>query len=299
MRSGSLAFVLAAAHALAPSFDSFLSRSTGSWRGVGYSWSPTESDGLMPLGVTPGHITPPDHVSCVVSEVMRSCGGAVQGVRENLQGGGEVYLNRQSEGFSFFSSGSYALAPASLGDSVASDFGGLGLSVCLSHCDGQRRRLLVALVGPELVTCDVAIEALESDPQLPDAAQALLGGRLQMVVDANAWEGGASTQCISGAPPGGAGPWLNARTQWASSKIAVASGAPLLPNAAIEGNTFLPGGCFVSVRDDRGEEGGRLRVEVGSCAADAAEVKSLAHEWGEGGLLQLVEYRTTVAEESL
>lgn len=233
---------------------------------------------------------------------MRSCGGAVQGVRENIQGGGEIYLNRQSEGFSYFSSGSYSQAPVCLGDSVASDFGGLGLSVCLSHVDGQRRRLLVALVGSELVTCDVAIEAREGDSLLPDAAEALLGGRLQMVVDANAWEGGASIQCISGAPPGGTGPWLNARTQWASSKIAVASGAPLLPNAAVEGNTFLPGGCFVSVRDGRGETGGGLRVEVGSCAADAAEVKSVVHEWGaveDGGLLQRVEYRTTVAEESL
>lgn len=297
-----MAFVLAAANGLAPSFDSFLSRSTGAWRGVGYSWSPDESSGLMPLGVTPGHITPPDHVSCLVSEVMRSCGGAVQGVRESLQGGGEVYLNRQSEGFSFFSSGSYTQAPACLGDSVGGDFGGLGLSVCLSHSDGQRRRLLVALIGHELVACDVAIEARESDPQLPDAAQALLGGRLQMIVDANAWEGGASTQCISGAPPGGVGPWLNARTQWASSKIAVASGDPLLPNAALEGNTFLPGGCFVSVRESRGEKGGGLCVEVGSCAADAAEVKSVTHEWGaveEGGLLHRVEYRTTVAEESL
>ena len=38
-----------------PSFESFLQRSTGAWRGAGYTWSPAEpSDGLaMPLGAIP------------------------------------------------------------------------------------------------------------------------------------------------------------------------------------------------------------------------------------------------------
>ena len=85
-----------------PSFESFLQRSTGAWRGAGYTWSPTEpsSGAAMPLGVVEGFITPPAVSSCEVSEVMRSCGGAVQGVSEERQQpmSGSVALNRQVDG---------------------------------------------------------------------------------------------------------------------------------------------------------------------------------------------------------
>lgn len=59
--------------------------------------SPSQPDGRsLPIAVAPGHITPPAPCSSEVSEVMRSCGGAVQGVREVRQpGGGVVNLNRQ------------------------------------------------------------------------------------------------------------------------------------------------------------------------------------------------------------
>ena len=146
-----------------PSFESFLQRSTGAWRGAGYTWSPAEPSvgAAMPLGAAPsvgswllavisslaspapkasavaicgaegarrgrpsapwvwafgpitchaakflhsgvveGFITPPAVSSCEVSEVMRSCGGAVQGVSEERQQpmSGSVALNRQVDG---------------------------------------------------------------------------------------------------------------------------------------------------------------------------------------------------------
>ena len=51
-------------------------------------------------GVVEGFITPPAVSSCEVSEVMRSCGGAVQGVSEERKQpmGGSVALNRQVDG---------------------------------------------------------------------------------------------------------------------------------------------------------------------------------------------------------
>ena len=51
-------------------------------------------------GVVEGFITPPAVSSCEVSEVMRSCGGAVQGVSEERKQpmSGSVALNRQADG---------------------------------------------------------------------------------------------------------------------------------------------------------------------------------------------------------
>ena len=133
-----------------PSFESFLQRSTGAWRGAGYTWSPTEpsSGAAMPLGVVEGFITPPAVSSCEVSEVMRSCGGAVQGVSEERKQpiSGTVTLNRQVDGFTYFSDGSWAEAPASLGKGTGADFGAVGLQVCISHGDDSRRRLLLCII---------------------------------------------------------------------------------------------------------------------------------------------------------
>ena len=255
-----------------PSFDNFLQRSTGAWRGAGYTWSPTEpSTGLaMPLGVVEGFITPPAESSCEVSEVMRSCGGAVQGVREERQQPikGDVTLNRQVDGFTYFSDGSWAEAPASLSEGAGADFGAVGLQLCIAHGDGSRRRLLLCLVEDELVACDVHIEgrvdegadAADAAPCVPASAQTLLDGKLQVLVVVNAWEGGATSTELEGSPPAEDTPWSNARTQWASESSRVAGGAPLLPKAA----TFLPGGCYVTVV--RASDGA-LQVEAGSCAA--------------------------------
>ena len=52
--------------ALAPSFDTFSVAATGSWTGTRYEW-PGDTNGVA--------------CEAVVDEVMRSCGGAVQGVR--------------------------------------------------------------------------------------------------------------------------------------------------------------------------------------------------------------------------
>ena len=274
-----------------PSFDNFLQRSTGSWRGVGFTWSPQEpSDGLaLPLGVVKGYITPPAESSSEISEVMRSCGGAVQGVREERQpSGGSVMLNRQTDGFTFFSDGSFAEVPASLADGTGGDFDAVGLSVCLAHGDDSRRRLLLVIVNGELTACDVAVEGRAA---LPASAQTLLDGKLQVMVDANAWEGGATATELEATPPEGA-PWNNARTQWARATDAVSGGSPLLPQEA----AFLPGGCYVTVVDQRAS-GGTLQVEAGSVAAEAAEVKLMRHEWGSDGALARLAFRTIVADE--
>ena len=66
--------------ALAPSFDTFSAAATGSWHGTLYEW-PGDTNGAA--------------CESVVDEVMRSCGGAVQGVRVD----DGPLLNRQDDGF--------------------------------------------------------------------------------------------------------------------------------------------------------------------------------------------------------
>ena len=65
-----------------------------------------------------------------VDEVMRSCGGAVQGIREpetgkEEQGGideSSTYLNRANDGFVFFDDGSYTMGPLSIKAQQTFDF---------------------------------------------------------------------------------------------------------------------------------------------------------------------------------
>ena len=91
---------------------------------------------------------------------------------------------------------------------------------------------------------DVSIEALLGGE--PSAvAEALLGGRLQVVVNANVWEGGATSRDVVGDAPGG-GPFSPLRAKWAVSSTGVAGGTPLVP-AAAPGTAHLPGGVWARV----------------------------------------------------
>ncbi|CAJ1928255.1 unnamed protein product [Cylindrotheca closterium] len=47
----------------------------------------------------------------IVEEVMRSCGGAVQGLREPIHNQDPIYLNRANDGFVFFDNGCYTYGP--------------------------------------------------------------------------------------------------------------------------------------------------------------------------------------------
>ncbi len=290
---------------LTPSFESYLSRATGAWKGATISWSPAEEEGKLPLRVAPGAITPPEPCSTVCEEVMRSCGGAVQGVRELRQpGDGEVLLNRQTDGTSFFSDGSWAQAPALLSDAPESSLlaspAGFGISATLAH-ESSRSRVLLVIIDKKIACCDVAIEAREggegdADEEGEGAARLLLDGRLQVVVEASAWEGGATVQRLVGTPPPGSA-WLNARVGWAEEEKALAGGSPLVPAGA----TYLPGGVWCKVTnklsDGGSGAGDGLAVEIGSICVDSAEVKTLRHEYVEGNLERVVHQRIVAADD--
>ena len=84
-----------------PRFDNFLDSILGTWRPIGSSDKARSND------VTSGS----------VEEVMRSCGGAVQGVKEIQFPGSifnQMYHNRADDGFVYFDCGSYSVGPTSI-----------------------------------------------------------------------------------------------------------------------------------------------------------------------------------------
>jgi hypothetical protein len=117
-----------------PRFDTFCEKLSGSWK---YS---NDVDG-----------TDMHHIHAV-EEVMRSCGGAVQGIREGLQ-----YFNRADDGFVFFDCGTYSygsvnvISPSSLGATTTS-LGPLSTSM--------KQRLWISSSMNE---CGILMERFNSD----------------------------------------------------------------------------------------------------------------------------------------
>jgi hypothetical protein len=309
--------VVLLSQSLSPSFDSFLSQAVGQWRGASFCWEAKASqDGqteMLPLSVAPGFVTTPTPSLTEVTEVMRSCGGAVQGVEEQREcqpAAGSVRLDRSVDGASFFSCGSWASAPAVLSNAEESDLltspDCFGLSVCIAHNDYSRRRLLAVVADKTLACCDVTVERFvgaslqkeeedDDDDEAPDAVHALLNRRLQCVVEANAWDGGATMLTLAGEPPAGA--WLNARVRWQTSEGLLDGGAPLVPKASDgEDVAYMPGGCWVRV-GSASDEGGGTIVEVGSVCPEALEVKSMIHHYDAAGALSKVSLSKVTALE--
>lgn len=93
-----------ATFAVAPNFEAFARRATGHWQGARFTWTNSEEPDAIALGVSEGYVTVPVQSSSQMEEVMRSCGGAVQGLREirEAQESQSVFLNRADDGFVFF-----------------------------------------------------------------------------------------------------------------------------------------------------------------------------------------------------
>ena len=121
--------------ALAPSFDTFSVAATGSWTGTQYEWTPDGATNGVPCEV-------------VVDEVMRSCGGAVQGVRVD----DGPLLNRQDDGFCFFDCGSWTQGPTKIADGI------VHLDVGLVSQSGSRVRCTASVSAGHVVDATVVVE---------------------------------------------------------------------------------------------------------------------------------------------
>jgi hypothetical protein len=102
--------------------------------------------------------TPQGNTKLVVEEVMRSCGGAVQGIREvpllnmNMEmgqqpgGGGGVYLNRANDGFLFLDNGTYTCGPVvvAVDDEERKEKSCQESSFLFNFCISELSRLIVS-----------------------------------------------------------------------------------------------------------------------------------------------------------
>ena len=172
--------------ALAPSFDTFSAAATGSWHGTQYQW-PGDKNGVP--------------CTSVVDEVMRSCGGAVQGVRVD----DGPLLNRQDDGFCFFDCGSWTQGPTKIADGV------LSLDVGLVAQSGSRMRCTASISAGHVVDATVVVEEragatpLAKRESLSATGAPWLAPRLKwtrsteettLPNDAGALPGGVSIACV-------------------------------------------------------------------------------------------------------
>ena len=172
--------------ALAPSFDTFSAAATGSWTGTQYEW-PGDTNGVP--------------CTAVVDEVMRSCGGAVQGVRV----GDGPLLNRQDDGFCFFDCGSWTQGPTALAEVAAFDVGlatHSGRVRCVVSVDISARKAVDATVVVEEKAGATPLAKRES---LAAAGSPWLAPRLKwtrvteeisLPADAVLLPGGVSIACV-------------------------------------------------------------------------------------------------------
>ena len=183
---GLVATIAVHTNALAPSFDAFSAAATGFWTGTLYEW-PGDANGVA--------------CESVVDEVMRSCGGAVQGVRV----GDGPLLNRQDDGFCFFDCGSWTQGPTKLTD------GALNLDVGLVAQSGSRVRCTASISAGHVVDATVVVEERANavrpatERGLAAAGSPWLAPRLKwkrateeisLPADAVALPGGVSIACV-------------------------------------------------------------------------------------------------------
>jgi len=174
--------------ALAPSFDTFSVAATGSWTGTQYEWTPDGATNGVPCEV-------------VVDEVMRSCGGAVQGVRVD----DGPLLNRQDDGFCFFDCGSWTQGPTKIADGI------VHLDVGLVSQSGSRVRCTASVSAGHVVDATVVVEEkagatpLAKRESLAATGAPWLAPRLKwtrsteaatLPTDAVALPGGVSIACV-------------------------------------------------------------------------------------------------------
>ena len=174
--------------ALAPSFDTFSAAATGSWTGTQYQWTAGGATNGVPC-------------TAVVEEVMRSCGGAVQGVRVD----DGPLLNRQDDGFCFFDCGSWTQGPTKIAD------GALNLDLGLVAQSGSRVRCTASISAGHAVDATVVVEEKAGATPLPKRESLAATGapwlapRLKwkraaeattLPADALALPGGVSIACV-------------------------------------------------------------------------------------------------------
>lgn len=196
---------------IAPNFDSFVDKVSGSWRGPFIKFAEE----------CPVSWRSPPYV-WTVEEVMRPCGGAIQGIKEVqkiLESGEELHEfspRRNDDGFIFFDDGSFSLGPTILGASgVEFDYG-------FMFSTGRRTRFTVkqdncpsTCLKPEYSSYQVSHQnkfSLNPDLGVAEPSLSPASRTLDQELDSlgtSSWEGHVYT-CKSYT----ALSWINTRLKW-------------------------------------------------------------------------------------
>jgi hypothetical protein len=300
-------------HPLAPSFSKFSDKVIGHWQGASYSFYAADpigksddddiggflrrgrwADHAVPLAglCSPSSFLVTPTVGCTgsVEEVMRSCGGAVQGVREELrwsdkieeedEAASSLFLNRQCDGFTHFDDGSWALGEVSISSSTSPPPPPppppFVLDASISHADGSRRVLRLwfddlARTGT-LSEAHVACLAKSEGGGAAAVAAKWENGQLEMNGTRSVCEKEGDGKVVvvkeeRATSPSKGAPWIATRLKWVTKVATNPSHGDekALPNTEQQQQQHrseLPGRCFVE--SALLEDEGRLEVLVGS-----------------------------------
>ena len=243
--------------ALSPSFHTFVSRSTGRWEGAASRWSRVPAafgeEGLQVSGFAGLESFSLSAAAMKtereVQEVMRSCGGAIQGVKETRSGVNDdgLYLNRADDNFCYFDDGSWVHFSA-----------GFLLEASLQHGSSTRRRFCVrldptgALLSAE-VALEVKVDGATTQGKVDgpvdgrveaQIADLLEGDQLELALEAEVWPSGAFEHSIVGRRHSPGAPWVAARAKWSATQASLRGGAALLADLGT-GDALLPAMAFV------------------------------------------------------
>mmetsp|Transcript_4983 Transcript_4983/g.11893 ORF Transcript_4983/g.11893 Transcript_4983/m.11893 type:complete len:358 (+) Transcript_4983:107-1180(+) len=189
-----------------PRFDVFAESLVGEWAIEGVTSGSSENN----VGVA------------IVEEVMRSCGGAVQGIREpetgkEKQGGTDAherstYLNRANDGFVFFDDGSYTMGPLSIKTQQTDDFLSC-LVVPEKDSEGRAQRLVLGFGPSEDSESLPHIATMRTKQRFGDETTAVSSGLAQSSHN-DAIEIEEITHMLRCRMPAEGQPWMLQRAKW-------------------------------------------------------------------------------------
>jgi hypothetical protein len=232
----------------------------------------------------------------VVQEVMRSCGGAVQGVRE-IPLVSSLYLNRANDGFVFFDNGSYTHGPVQL----RGDNKNIIMTTSLALCNNTKSRVLL--------TCTLDMETSISTI---DSAHVVHRARFGDKESTCFTRDDFACEIVKHAPhdnviwhhqvqcqmPSLGHPWMLQRAKWESQRnIDDIHDVELFNNNSLQAWTRVQ----LNRDDDDATEtsNGALIWTAGVLCRDSGNVKLMTRKYSEKGMLSFVSLQAGKVENKL
>jgi hypothetical protein len=215
-----------------------------------------------------------------VTEVMRSCGGAVQGVREVPVSNQEesIYLNRANDGWVYWEDASYSLGPVKLTEDNHN-------KLCTSLSLGKRFRVLIST---QLAVSSSNVEIRVPEQQTitlgrPDSADSV---SVSMEADGGllppGWiEWSSQLRCRMSST---SQPWILQRVKWESQGDSRSEEAEMGESSSESSRTIKPW-IHVEHRDNQ-----ERCITVGACFVDSGDAVAICREYQANGNLSSISY---------